>query len=101
MKKSLTFCIWGLVLVKSVVAIEYITEPWSIPVQIAINDKMDTLWFGTHVNATDSLDVNIDEIMPPPPPFGGSPFFEIEGLFSSLQKDYRSNIDSTNTWNLH
>lgn len=86
------------ILSKSLFAVEPVTESWSIALRITIDDKIDTLWFGTKESATDTFDFGIDELAPPPPPSGISIHFNINGFWNSLSQDYRSNKDSVNTW---
>jgi hypothetical protein len=81
-------------------AYEPITDPWAVTLFVSNGTKTDTLSFGTKVGATDSLDVNIDELAPPAPPSGLSSFFQISGLFNRISADYRSNLDSLNLWQL-
>ena len=86
----------------SLFAYEPVIDPWSIPLYVTSATKVDTLWFGTKVGASNSFNSGIDKLAPPPPPQISElfPCFQISGIFKNLNEDYRSNIDSTNTWQL-
>ncbi len=60
----------------------------------------NTLYFGTKIGATDSFDTNIDVLAPPQPPSGTYSYFKISDFFDKFSSDFRSNLDSTNTWSL-
>ncbi len=80
----------------------YTQTEWTVPMQVSlVAGEQDSVFFGTMIGASDTLDPGIDVLNPPPIPGGLDGFFEIsDPLFPELSSDFRSNTDSTNTWTL-
>ncbi len=81
-------------------ASELITTPWEMALQLK-NERINaTLAFGTHPEATDSFDITLDGLAPPPAPASIWAYFQGKGIFSALIRDIRSNQDSLILWKL-
>ncbi|MBD3385861.1 T9SS type A sorting domain-containing protein [candidate division KSB1 bacterium] len=82
-------------------ASELVTTPWEMPLQLKNERIKATLAFGTHPEATDSFDIALDGLAPPPAPASIWAYFQGKGIFSALTRDIRSNQDSLILWQVN
>lgn len=76
---------------------------WSIPVTVSIGEVEKKVSFGVKSGASDSFDVSIDTLSPPPPPTVFHTFFlvsGIPGITDRLSHDYRPVNRESNEWTL-
>lgn len=75
-----------------------VVQPWTVPLQVQIDNNQFTLYLGVRPNATAGFDADIDTIAPPPP-FTPYAVLSIPVFPNTLQADYRGAADSI-SWSL-
>ncbi len=80
------------------IASEIITTPWEMAIELTGDRFRSELVLGTHEQGTDSFDINLDGLAPPPAPGGIYSYLRGKGIFSAMTKDIRPNSDTLIVW---